>query len=98
VLPLPAGCSSGPKFVTSTEVASQVMAKAWGPTGTKPESATCPHDLQPTVGAAMKCTMTLEGRSLDVEVTVVEIEDGNVKLDMVAVGPQQTTPRSGEPN
>jgi predicted thioesterase len=80
-----AGCLTGPKVVTKHDVAAQVSQTMKDAKGNKPESVTCPHDLRPTVGSTLRCTMTFQGRPVAVNVTVTSVEDGNAKFDIVAV-------------
>ncbi len=83
-----AGCADSPKTVTKDEVANQIKEKKWDRSGDSPESVSCPHDLEPTVGAKVVCEMTVNGRTYDVAVTVTSIEGNNAALDMVQQEPR----------
>lgn len=76
------GCGGIPKTVTKDEVADQIKQKRWGEMGESPESASCPEDLKPTVGAKVVCEMTVNGQTYTVEVTVEGIDGDTVQLDM----------------
>jgi Domain of unknown function (DUF4333) len=78
-----AGCSSGPKTVSKSDVESQINQKMTDAAGNKPESVSCPDDLKATVGAKLDCNMKIKGQSYGVNVTVTSIEGSTAKFDMV---------------
>src|ERR1700726_4013933 len=77
-----AGCSSGAKTVSKSDVESQISQKMTDPAGNKPESVSCPDDLKATVGAKLDCNMKVKGQTYGVNVTVTGIEDSTAKFDM----------------
>jgi len=81
-----AGCSSGPKTVSKTEVESQISQKMTDPAGNKPDSVSCPNALNATVGAKMNCDMKIKGKTYGVNVTVTSIDGDTAKFDMVENG------------
>ncbi|WP_084436031.1 DUF4333 domain-containing protein [Aldersonia kunmingensis] len=79
--PVLAGCSAevsiGDKTVDKDKVAEQVSTQLAEQVGTTPESVDCPEDLDAKVGATLTCTLTHEGESYNVDVTVTSVdEDG----------------------
>jgi Domain of unknown function (DUF4333) len=78
------GCATGPKVVTKQDVAEQIKKKLKDANGNPPQSVTCPDDLKPTVGSKLKCTMTMQGQQVGVEVTVTSVDGSNVNFDMAA--------------
>ena len=68
--------------MTKGDVESQISQKMTGPHGNKPESVSCPEDLNASVGAKMDCEMTVQGQKYAVEVTVTSIEGDEAKFDM----------------
>lgn len=78
-----AGCSSGSKTVSKTDVESQISQKMTDPAGNKPESVSCPDDLKATVGAKLDCNMKIKDQTYGVNVTVTSIEGDTAKFDMV---------------
>jgi hypothetical protein len=78
-----AGCSSGAKTVSKSDVESQISQKMTDPAGNKPESVSCPDDLKATVGAKLDCTMKIKDQTYSVNVTVTSVEGDTAKFDMV---------------
>jgi hypothetical protein len=81
-----AGCSfhvssSSSHSVSKTDVVSQITAKMTGSTG-KPDSATCPGDLDAKVGAQLNCKMKFKDKDYDVNVTVTSVNGDDVKFDL----------------
>jgi Domain of unknown function (DUF4333) len=81
-----AGCSfhfssSTSHSVSKSDVASQITEKMTGSTG-KPDSATCPSDLDAKVGAQLNCTMKFKDKSYDVNVKVTSVNGDDVKFDL----------------
>ena len=58
------------------------MQQKWDAAGNKAESASCPVDLRPVVGAKVVCQMTINGQKVFVDVTVTGIDGDSVQLDM----------------
>lgn len=75
-------CSLGDKSVKKEDVANQISTQLGGQVGHKPESVTCPENLQGTVGATLKCDLTDQGTTFGVTVTVTSVEGDNVKFDI----------------
>ncbi|WP_245672725.1 DUF4333 domain-containing protein [Aldersonia kunmingensis] len=63
-------------------VAEQVSTQLTEQIGTTPDSVDCPEDLDAKVGATLTCTLTHEGVSYDVDVTVTSVDGGDVKFDI----------------
>ena len=78
-----AGCSSGPKAVTKSDVESQISQTMTDPAGNKPESVSCPDDLKATVGAKLDCNMKIKDQTYGVNVTVTSVEGDTAKFDML---------------
>jgi hypothetical protein len=78
-----AGCASGPKTVSKSDVESQISQKMTDPAGNKPESVSCPDDLKATAGAKLDCNMKIKDQTYGVNVTVTSIEGDTAKFDMV---------------
>jgi Domain of unknown function (DUF4333) len=73
--------SSSSHAVSKSDVANQITAKMTGSTG-KPDSATCPSDLDAKVGAQLNCTMKFKDKSYDVNVNVTSVNGDDVKFDL----------------
>ncbi|WP_068272516.1 DUF4333 domain-containing protein [Aldersonia kunmingensis] len=85
--PVLAGCSAevsiGNDSVDKDKVAEQISTQLTEQVGTKPDSVECPENLDAKVGATLTCTLTHEGVSYDVDVTVTSVDDDkNVKFDI----------------
>jgi hypothetical protein len=78
-----AGCSSGPKTVSKSDVESQISQKMTDAAGNKPDSVSCPGALNATVGAKIDCDMKIKGKTYVVKVTVTSIDGDTAKFDMV---------------
>jgi Domain of unknown function (DUF4333) len=78
-----AGCSSGPKTVSKSDVESQISQKMTDPAGNKPDSVSCPNALDATVGAKIDCNMKIKDKTYGVNVSVTSIEGDTAKFDMV---------------
>ena len=78
-----AGCSSGPKTVSKSDVESQISQKMTDPAGNKPDSVSCPNALDATVGAKIDCNMKIKDKTYGVNVTVTSIDGHTAKFDMV---------------
>lgn len=86
-VPLLTGCSGevsiGNNSVDKDKVAEQISAQLTEQVGTIPDSVECPDNLDAKVGATLTCTLTHEGVSYDVDVTVTQVDDdNNVKFDI----------------
>ena len=75
-------CSSGPGTVYKKDVESFIVDKLVGTGGVKPDTATCPNDLEATVGAKVTCTVTLAGQSSPADVVVTEVTGGVAKFNV----------------
>ena len=51
--------------------------------GNKPDSVTCPSDLDAKVGAQLNCEMKVKNQTFNVNVTVTSVNGSDVKFDMV---------------
>lgn len=76
-------CSSGPKTVSKSDVQNQISSKLTDASGNKPDSVTCPNELNAAVGATTNCEMKVKGDPYNVNVTVTSVEGDQVKFDMV---------------
>src|ERR1700758_4738554 len=78
-------CSVGSSShgVSKSEVASQITSKLTDAAGNKPDSVTCPSDLEAKVGAQLNCEMKVKNQTFNVNVTVTSVDGSNVKFDMV---------------
>lgn len=91
-----AGCSSGAKTVSKSDVESQISQKMTDPAGNKPESVSCPDALKATVGAKLDCTMRIKDQTYSVNVTVTSVEGDTAKFD-IKVDDQPITSTSPTP-
>lgn len=77
-------CSVGTSHaVSKRQVAEQITQKLTDANGNKPDSVTCPEDLDAKVGAQLNCMMKIKDRDYNVNVTVTSIEGSKVNFDMV---------------
>jgi hypothetical protein len=78
-------CSVGSSShaVSKNDVAQQITSKLTDAAGNKPESVTCPSDLEAKVGAQLNCTMKVKNQTFNVNVTVTSVNGNDVKFDMV---------------
>lgn len=77
-------CSVGTSHsVSKGDVAKQITAKMTDAQGNKPESVTCPNDLDAKVGSQLNCTMKIKDVDYNVNVTVTSVNGSDVKFDMV---------------
>ncbi|MCV7261280.1 DUF4333 domain-containing protein [Mycobacterium shimoidei] len=77
-------CSVGTSHtVSKRQVADQITQRLTDANGNKPDSVTCPDDLDAKVGAQLNCTMKIKDRDYDVNVTVTSVEGSKVNFDMV---------------
>jgi hypothetical protein len=78
-------CSVGSSShsVSKSDVASQITSKLTDVAGNKPDSVTCPSDLEAKVGAQLNCEMKVKNQTFNVNVTVTSVEGSNTKFDMV---------------
>ncbi len=74
------GSSSHP--VSKSDVASQITQKLTDAAGNKPDSVTCPGDLDAKVGAQLNCEMKVKNETFNVNVTVTSVNGSEVKFDM----------------
>jgi hypothetical protein len=78
-----AACSSGPKTVNQSDVQNQITSKLTDASGNKPDSVSCPSQLNASVGATTNCQMKVKGEPYNVNVTVTGVDGNQVKFDMV---------------
>ena len=78
-------CSVGSSShsVSKGDVASQITSKLTDAAGNKPDSVTCPSDLEAKVGAQLNCEMKVKNQTFNVNVMVTSVEGSNTKFDMV---------------
>ena len=78
-------CSIGTSShaVSKNDVAQQITSKLTDAAGNKPDSVTCPSDLEAKVGAQLNCTMKVKNQTFNVNVTVTSVNGSDVKSDMV---------------
>ena len=78
-------CSIGTSShaVSKNDVAQQVTSKLTDAAGNKPDSVTCPSDLEAKVGAQLNCTMKVKNQTFNVNVTVTSVNGSDVKFDLV---------------
>jgi len=78
-------CSVGSSShsVSKGDVANQITSKLTDAAGNKPDSVTCPSDLEAKVGAQLNCEMKVKNQTFNVNVTVTSVQGSNVKFDMV---------------
>jgi hypothetical protein len=77
-------CSVSSKAsVSKSDVANQITSKLTDAAGNKPDSVTCPDDLQAKVGAQLNCEMKVKDQKFNVNVTVTSVNGNDVKFDMV---------------
>lgn len=72
-------CSGG---VPEEDVEQQVSDALAESVGQTPDDVDCPDDLPAEVGAEMRCTLTADGESIGLTVTVTEVEGTNVNFDI----------------
>src|SRR6202165_2032913 len=78
-----AGCSSGPKTVSKADVQNQISSKMTDPSGNKPDSVSCPNDLNASAGSTLNCDMKVKGQPYGGNVTVTSVEGDHAQFDMV---------------
>jgi hypothetical protein len=78
-------CSIGTSShaVSKNDVAQQITSKLTDAAGNKPDSVSCPSDLEAKVGAQLNCTMKVKKQTFNVNVTVTSVNGSDVKFDMV---------------
>jgi hypothetical protein len=67
--------------VDKTQVASEISSKLEQQVGKKPDSVTCPDNLKGTVGATLRCQLTDGSDKYGVNVTVTNVDAGDVNFD-----------------
>ena len=77
--------SCSPTTVTQSNVEDEIVDKLVGEDGTHPDSAECPDDLEADEGQTMTCTATTGDTTVDVKVTVTEVDGDRVLFDIEAV-------------
>jgi hypothetical protein len=78
-------CSIGTSShaVSKNDVAQQITSKLTDAAGNKPDSVTCPSDLEAKVGAQLNCTMQVKNQTFNVNATVTSVNGSDVKFDIV---------------
>ena len=78
------GCSVfvGPNQVDRVDVAQRISTQLQQQVGRQPEEVACPTNLDAKVGATLTCTLTDNGSTYDVTVTVTHVEGGDVAFDL----------------
>jgi hypothetical protein len=81
---LSTGCSVsvGTKTVDKNEVASQISSKLEEQVGRKPDKVDCPRNLDARKDATLVCTLSDQGTSYDVTVTVTAVDGDQAKFDI----------------
>jgi hypothetical protein len=74
------GCSS--TTVSASDVEDQISSRLESQVGQAPDKVDCPDDLEGKVDATMTCVLTAGSDTLDVTVTVTEVDGSNVKFDI----------------
>ncbi len=75
--------SHGAHTVSRNSVASQIASKMTDAAGNKPDSVSCPDDLEARVGAQLNCDMKIKNQTFNINVTVTSVDGDNVKFDML---------------
>jgi hypothetical protein len=74
-----AGCSSS---VSAADVEDQISSQLESQVGQAPDKVDCPGDLEGKVDATMTCVLTAGTDTIDVTVTVTEVDGSDVKFDI----------------
>jgi Domain of unknown function (DUF4333) len=74
-----AGCSSS---VSAADVEDQISSQLESQVGQAPDKVDCPGDLEGKVDATMTCVLTAGTDTVDVTVTVTEVDGSDVKFDI----------------
>lgn len=74
--------SSGPRTLSKSRVADQITDKMTDAAGNKPDSVSCPRDLQAEVGAQVDREMKVKDKTYNVNVTVTSVEGDDVNFDI----------------
>lgn len=75
-------CSSGPATLPKAQVESQISSKIESSGGVKPDSTSCPNDLEGTAGAKMTCTVTTAGKATSADVVVADVTGNTVNFNI----------------
>ena len=75
-----AGCSS--TTVSASDVEDQISSQLESQVGQAPDKVACPDDLEGKVDATMTCVLTAGPDTIDVDVTVTEVDGSDVKFDI----------------
>jgi hypothetical protein len=94
-----AACGDSPGHVAGADVANQIKTQLTASVGQAPDSVTCPNDLEATVGATTRCTLTTGGLAYGVSVTVTAVHgtstvDFTIRVDQTPVGGGSATSNS----
>jgi hypothetical protein len=74
--------SVGGLSVEQADVEQQISDQLEALVGRAPESVSCPGDLEGTVGATLRCSLTDGGETLGVDVEVTAVEGDLVDFDI----------------
>jgi hypothetical protein len=79
-----AGCSVsfGTRSVDKNDVASEIGSKFEQQLGRKPDKVECPNNLEARKDATLVCTLTDQGTSYDVHVTVTSVDGDKANFDI----------------
>ncbi|WP_067853699.1 DUF4333 domain-containing protein [Nocardia shimofusensis] len=81
-----AGCSvnigSSTPTVEETDLERSVTQTLADQVGQEPENVDCPDDLKGEVGAVMECSLTADGVTRTMTVTVTSVEGDTVNYDI----------------
>ncbi len=67
--------------VDKNQVAQQITNRLTQQVGRKPDSVTCPDNLKGAEGATLRCELTDNGTKYGVNVTVTNVDAGDVSFD-----------------
>ncbi|WP_040797257.1 DUF4333 domain-containing protein [Nocardia higoensis] len=81
-----AGCSvnigSSTPTVKEADLERSVAQTLADQVGQEPDEVDCPDDLEGEVGAVLECTLTADGVTHNLTVTVTSVEDDKVNYDV----------------
>lgn len=84
-VPMAFGLTGCTKSVKQTDVENEISTKLEQQVGTKPDSVTCPGDLEGKQGTSMRCELTKGGQKIGLTVTVTDVQGKkvafNIKID-----------------
>lgn len=77
-----AGCSFGTPTLAKENVEMTVSDRLAEEVGQAPDKVECPGDLTGKVGTTMRCTLTFQGDTIGLTVTVTGVDGTTVKFDI----------------